>query len=296
MADRTSGSGWWATPSWARPTPRRGARPAGSSTCRCSPTWPCCAAATRRRRPRRREKLGWRSVETDWKALLDPRRRRAGRHLHARRHARRDRDRRAGRGQARAVREAAGQHRRRGARDGRRRRARRGPRACAAWSASATGGCRRWRWPGGWSSRAGSARSGTSARSTCRTGSSTRSSRWSGGCRRNAAGSGALGDIGAHIVDMAQYLTGDLLTGVSALTETFVRERPLPAASSGLAASGGTRAGHGRRRRRGAVPRPVRRRRGGVVRGHAVRHRPQERAAASSSTAAAARWRSTRSG
>jgi predicted dehydrogenase len=64
--------------------------------------------------------------------------------------------------------------------------------------------------------------------------------------RRDAAGSGALGDIGAHIVDMAQYLTGDVLTGVSATTETFVRERPLPAkidgpaASSGLAASGGT--------------------------------------------------------
>jgi len=61
--------------------------------------------------------------------------------------------------------------------------------------------------------------------------------------QRSAAGSGALGDIGAHIVDMAQYLTGDVLTGVSALTETFVRERPLPEASSGLAASGGTEKG-----------------------------------------------------
>src|SRR5882757_8907149 len=61
--------------------------------------------------------------------------------------------------------------------------------------------------------------------------------------RRETAGSGALGDIGAHIVDMAQYLTGDVLTGVSALTETFVRERPLPSASSGLAASGGTEKG-----------------------------------------------------
>jgi predicted dehydrogenase len=48
------------------------------------------------------------------------------------------------------------------------------------------------------------------------------------------AGSGALGDIGAHVVDLAQYVVGDLLTGVSALTETFVRERPLPASSSGL--------------------------------------------------------------
>jgi predicted dehydrogenase len=53
--------------------------------------------------------------------------------------------------------------------------------------------------------------------------------------RREAAGSGALGDIGAHIVDLAQFLTGQLLTGVSALTETFVKERPLPSASSGLA-------------------------------------------------------------
>ena len=57
--------------------------------------------------------------------------------------------------------------------------------------------------------------------------------------QKDRAGSGALGDIGAHIVDMAQFVTGDLLTGVSALTETFVRERPLPGASSGLSASGG---------------------------------------------------------
>jgi predicted dehydrogenase len=41
------------------------------------------------------------------------------------------------------------------------------------------------------------------------------------------AGSGALGDLGAHAVDLAQYVAGDRITGVSALTETFVRERPL---------------------------------------------------------------------
>ena len=63
--------------------------------------------------------------------------------------------------------------------------------------------------------------------------------------QQDRAGSGALGDIGAHVVDLAQFVTGDRLTGVSALTETFVRERPLAArnddeASSGLAASGGT--------------------------------------------------------
>ncbi|MFG2510850.1 Gfo/Idh/MocA family protein [Streptomyces sp. NPDC048584] len=55
--------------------------------------------------------------------------------------------------------------------------------------------------------------------------------------RREHAGSGSLGDLGAHIVDLAQYLAGERLAGVSALTETFVRERPLPTGpSSGLAA------------------------------------------------------------
>ena len=45
--------------------------------------------------------------------------------------------------------------------------------------------------------------------------------------QRERAGSGALGDLGAHIVDLAQYLTGELIAGVSAATATFVRERPL---------------------------------------------------------------------
>ncbi len=46
--------------------------------------------------------------------------------------------------------------------------------------------------------------------------------------QRERAGSGALGDLGAHIVDLAQYLTGELIAGVSAATATFVTERPLP--------------------------------------------------------------------
>ena len=57
--------------------------------------------------------------------------------------------------------------------------------------------------------------------------------------RREIAGSGALGDIGAHIVDLTQYVCGQSITSVSALTETFVRSRPLPSVSSGLAASNG---------------------------------------------------------
>ena len=50
--------------------------------------------------------------------------------------------------------------------------------------------------------------------------------------RRESAGSGALGDLGAHIVDAAQFVTGEVITGVSALTNTFVKQRP--------AESGGT--------------------------------------------------------
>ena len=60
--------------------------------------------------------------------------------------------------------------------------------------------------------------------------------------RKDVAGSGALGDIGAHIVDLTQFVTGQAITSVSALTETFVKERPLPTESAGLAASGN---GHG---------------------------------------------------
>ncbi|MFE0527320.1 Gfo/Idh/MocA family protein [Micromonospora parva] len=55
--------------------------------------------------------------------------------------------------------------------------------------------------------------------------------------QKDRAGSGALGDIGAHIIDLTQYVTGQRISGVSAVTETFVKERPLPTESSGLAAT-----------------------------------------------------------
>lgn len=65
---------------------------------------------------------------------------------------------------------------------------------------------------------------------------------------KDKAGSGALGDIGAHIIDTTQFITGDHLVGVSAIMETFVKERPIAApessSSTGLGASGG--AGTGR--------------------------------------------------
>jgi predicted dehydrogenase len=41
------------------------------------------------------------------------------------------------------------------------------------------------------------------------------------------AGSGALGDLGAHIVDLARYLTGQEISGVSAAAATFTDKRPL---------------------------------------------------------------------
>jgi predicted dehydrogenase len=56
--------------------------------------------------------------------------------------------------------------------------------------------------------------------------------------RKEVAGSGALGDIGAHIVDLTQFVTGLHLTEVCALTETFVKSRPLPSSSAGLSAAG----------------------------------------------------------
>jgi predicted dehydrogenase len=44
---------------------------------------------------------------------------------------------------------------------------------------------------------------------------------------KKVAGSGAIGDLGAHIIDLAHYLVGDIKT-LSANTATFVKERPLP--------------------------------------------------------------------
>jgi predicted dehydrogenase len=55
--------------------------------------------------------------------------------------------------------------------------------------------------------------------------------------RKDKAGSGALGDIGAHIVDLTQFVTGQQITGVSAMTETFIRTRPVTDGSTGLSAA-----------------------------------------------------------
>ena len=61
--------------------------------------------------------------------------------------------------------------------------------------------------------------------------------------QKDKAGSGALGDIGAHVVDLAAYLTGERLTGVSGTLQRFVEKRPLPTAASGLSGAGGEQVG-----------------------------------------------------
>lgn len=50
--------------------------------------------------------------------------------------------------------------------------------------------------------------------------------------QKELAGSGALGDIGAHITDLGQYLVGPITEVVGAMT-TYIRQRPIEIESSG---------------------------------------------------------------
>ena len=43
---------------------------------------------------------------------------------------------------------------------------------------------------------------------------------------KKKSGTGTLGDLGSHIIDLARFLVGEI-RGVSALLETFIKERPL---------------------------------------------------------------------
>jgi predicted dehydrogenase len=44
--------------------------------------------------------------------------------------------------------------------------------------------------------------------------------------QRDVAGSGALGDIGTHVLDLARYLVGEVV-GVSAVMRTYIHQRPI---------------------------------------------------------------------
>ena len=253
-------------------------RAAASSTCRCGRSWPRSAAATRHGRAAAARKLGWRSVETDWSALLTPRRRPARRRLHAR--ATRTPRSRSPRWRQASTCCARSRWPTRSPRRGRWSPRPSGPRPAGVRSMvglQLPAGARASRWPGGWWPRGGSGRSGTCARSTCRTGSSTRSSRWCGGCRRTRPGRARWATSARTSSTWRSSSPATGSPGSSALTETFVKERPLPAAAQRAlrVRQRGARPGH--RRRRGAVHRPLRRRGAGQLRGHPVRHRTQER-------------------
>jgi predicted dehydrogenase len=56
--------------------------------------------------------------------------------------------------------------------------------------------------------------------------------------RKETAGSGAHGDLNAHLVDLAHYLVGDIAE-ITGLQETFIKERRKEAQAIGLAATAG---------------------------------------------------------
>ncbi|WP_228479845.1 Gfo/Idh/MocA family protein [Microbacterium abyssi] len=57
--------------------------------------------------------------------------------------------------------------------------------------------------------------------------------------QKEHAGSGALGDIGAHIIDMTQFVTGQGVDAVAGVVDTIVTRRPLHDGGSGLSATAG---------------------------------------------------------
>ncbi|MEK6344610.1 MAG: Gfo/Idh/MocA family oxidoreductase [Curtobacterium sp.] len=60
---------------------------------------------------------------------------------------------------------------------------------------------------------------------------------------KSLAGSGSLGDIGAHAIDLVEHVTGASLATVSGTLETFVTERPLMAEGVGLSGTASSERG-----------------------------------------------------
>jgi predicted dehydrogenase len=62
--------------------------------------------------------------------------------------------------------------------------------------------------------------------------------------QKKYAGSGAHGDLNAHIVDMARFITGDEITEVvGSIAETFIKERDIPSEGAKGGIAGGTKGG-----------------------------------------------------
>jgi len=61
--------------------------------------------------------------------------------------------------------------------------------------------------------------------------------------QKEYAGSGSLGDIGAHAIDLSEYITGMRLTSVSGILDTIIKRRPVLESTSGLGGTGGSELG-----------------------------------------------------
>ncbi len=61
--------------------------------------------------------------------------------------------------------------------------------------------------------------------------------------QKERAGSGALGDIGAHAIDLTEFITGEHVTRISGVLETLVAERPLLGEGIGLSGTASTERG-----------------------------------------------------
>lgn len=60
---------------------------------------------------------------------------------------------------------------------------------------------------------------------------------------KELAGSGALGDIGSHAIDLVQYITGEAVESVVGSLRTFVKQRPVEAESGGFTGKAGDELG-----------------------------------------------------
>jgi predicted dehydrogenase len=64
---------------------------------------------------------------------------------------------------------------------------------------------------------------------------------------KEVAGSGSHGDLGAHIIDMARFVSGEEVTEINgAITETFIKEREIPAQGSSGGIAGGSAGAKGK--------------------------------------------------
>jgi predicted dehydrogenase len=59
---------------------------------------------------------------------------------------------------------------------------------------------------------------------------------------KDQAGSGSLGDLGAHAIDMARFISGDEFAEITgAISETFVKERTIPTEAGGAGIASGAK-------------------------------------------------------